>query len=133
MKTNKKPSGDLIDLRPSSKLKEAIRKGEELRTNKWKKDSDLNNEECCWNEEKKEWYECETIGNNNTVVGHFATSLAGDNSIVLGAGAYSVASNQLAIGSSSSPVGTFTTYAGAAAEYWDVYINGQTKRIMLAP
>ena len=77
--------------------------------------------------------EYEGSGNNNTVVGHFATSLSGDNSIILGAGAYSVASNQLAIGSTSFPVGTFTPYTGAAAEYWDVYINGQTKRIMLAP
>jgi hypothetical protein len=72
-------------------------------------------------------------GSNNTVLGIHANHKDRDNCVVIGKGAEANADNQFSIGSSGTPLGTIAAYTGAAAETWEVRINGVTKRIMLAP
>lgn len=74
-----------------------------------------------------------TTGSNNTVLGIHANHKNRDNCVVIGKGAEANADNQFSIGSSGTPLGTTVAYTGAAAETWEVRINGVTKRIMLAP
>ncbi len=74
-----------------------------------------------------------STGNNNTVLGIHANHKNRDNCVVIGKGAEANADNQFSIGSSGTPLGTIAAYTGAAAETWEVRINGVTKKIMLAP
>ena len=75
-----------------------------------------------------------TTGSNNIFIGNAADALGGvTGSIVIGSEAQASADNQIVIGSSSYPVGTIVAYTGAAAETWEITLNGQTKKIMLAP
>jgi|TARA_R110002167_G_scaffold43706_2_gene131951 hypothetical protein len=74
----------------------------------------------------------QNFGDSNTVVGYGATT-GSSGCILLGRAATTFNFNAFVVGSVSYPVGNFTTYTGAAAEYWDVEINGVAKKIMLAP
>jgi hypothetical protein len=72
-------------------------------------------------------------GSNNTSIGSFGNTSIYSNCITIGTRAEAQSDNDVAIGSSSYPVGTITAYTGASAETWEITINGVTKKIMLAP
>lgn len=75
-----------------------------------------------------------TTGNNNIFIGNAADALGGiTGTIVIGSEAQASADNQLVIGSGSYPVGTFTAYTGAAAETWEIIVNGNPVKLMVAP
>ncbi len=75
-----------------------------------------------------------TTGNNNIFIGKSADALGGiTGTIVIGSEAQASADNQLVIGSGSYPVGTFAPYTGAAAETWEIIVNGNPVKLMVAP
>jgi hypothetical protein len=75
-----------------------------------------------------------TTGNNNIFIGKAADALGGiTGTIVIGSEAQASADNQLVIGSGSYPVGTFTPYTGAAFETWEIIVNGNPVKLMVAP
>ncbi len=73
-------------------------------------------------------------GSNNIFVGKSADALGGiTGSIVIGSEAQASADNQLVIGSGSYPVGTFNAYTGSAFETWEIIVNGNPVKLMVAP
>lgn len=72
-------------------------------------------------------------GDNNIVIGRWSDHKNFDKTICLGIEVEATQDSQLFVGSSFFPVGTIAAYTGAAAETWEVVINGVTKKIMLAP
>ena len=72
--------------------------------------------------------------NPNIFIGKAADALGGiTGTIVIGSEAQASADNQLVIGSGSYPVGTFAPYTGAAFETWEIIVNGNPVKLMVAP
>lgn len=72
-------------------------------------------------------------GSDNIVIGKWSDHKNFSNTVVIGIEANATADSQFVVGSGLNPLGTIAAYTGAAAETWEVLINGVTKRIMLAP
>lgn len=73
-----------------------------------------------------------TTGSNNTVLGACATSGNFSGSVILGREATATANNQFVVGSSSFNAGTVTTEANTSTKVWNVKINGEDHKILLA-
>ena len=73
-----------------------------------------------------------TTGSNNIAIGCNTNSNNFRSSIIIGHNAYATAGNQLVIGSSSFPAGTITYESCTSYRTWQIIINGNSYKVLLA-
>lgn len=73
-----------------------------------------------------------TSGSQNTAIGTYTSSGNFSGSVILGEYAGSTADNQFVVGSSSVNAGAVVTQTNTSSQYWEVVINGVTRKVLLA-
>jgi hypothetical protein len=71
-------------------------------------------------------------GSENIALGNGIISNGSNNSLMIGRSASVSGDNQVAIGSSSYPLGAVNTEENTSSKYWEVIINGVVEKILLA-
>ncbi len=73
-----------------------------------------------------------TTGYRNIAIGYCVESGNYNNSIILGGYATATANSQFVVGSSTIPIGTITTETCTSSKTWEISINGNTYKVLLA-
>ena len=73
-----------------------------------------------------------TSGYQNIAIGNNTSSGNYNYSIILGGYATATANNQFVVGSSSIPIGTITTESCESSKTWEIRINGNSYKVLLA-
>jgi hypothetical protein len=71
-------------------------------------------------------------GSENIAIGNGISSNDNNNSLMIGRSASVSGDNQVAIGSASFPLGAVNTEDNTSSKYWEVIINGNVEKILLA-
>lgn len=73
-----------------------------------------------------------TSGYQNIAIGNNTSSGNYNYSIILGGYAVATGNNQFVVGSTSIPIGTITTETCTSSRTWEIRINGNTYKVLLA-
>jgi hypothetical protein len=73
-----------------------------------------------------------TSGYRNIAIGNNTNSGNYNYSIILGGYATATGNNQFVVGSSSIPIGTITTESCSSSRTWEIRINGNSYKVLLA-
>jgi hypothetical protein len=73
-----------------------------------------------------------TSGYQNIAIGNNTSSGNYNYSIILGGYATATGNNQFVVGSSSIPIGTITTESCESSKTWEIRINGNSYKVLLA-
>ena len=73
-----------------------------------------------------------TTGSNNSSLGYYTQSGNFSGSVILGSTAAATANNQFVVGSAATNAGAVVTQTNTSSQYWEVVINGVTRKVLLA-
>ena len=73
-----------------------------------------------------------TSGNTNVVLGCEAQTGDFSNSVILGNSATAGNNNEFVVGSSGTPLGTITTESCTSSKTWQIRVNGNLYKLLLA-